>query len=203
MSNEDSDEVTVWVQQLKEGSAEAANHIWEKYYAMLVRYADRKLGSLSRREADEEDVAQSAMHSLYQGIQTGRFPEFSSRDDLLRFLLTITARKIQKRVRRQLALKRGAGEVRGESVFLKAGEQNGGLHHFPGRVPTPEFAEMLTAECDDLLEQLNDVGLRRIAVLKLQGFTNAEIAERQNCAVRSVERKLKRIRNIWAETSPA
>lgn len=200
MSNED--EITIWMQQLKEGSAEAAAHIWQRYYAMLCRYADRKLGGIPRREADEEDVAQSAMHSLYQGVQAGRFPEFSTRDDLLKILLTITARKAQKRVRRQTALKRGGGDVRGESVFIKAGEQNAGLHEFAGQVPTPEFAEILTSECQELLDQLDDDVLRRIAILKLQGFTNEEIAAEQQCAVRSVERKLKRIRAAWDETTP-
>jgi DNA-directed RNA polymerase specialized sigma24 family protein len=193
------DEVTVWMQKLAEGEPEGAEQIWKHYYEKLVRYADRKLGNLPKREVDEEDIAASAMHSLHRGVQAGRFPQFANRDDLWKILLTITSRKASKRIRHQLAQKRGGGLVRGESVFLKAEDVGAGLNNFAGCEPTPEFAEMVSSECEELLEQLGDEKLREIALLKLQGYTNEEIAAEQGCAVRSIERKLNRIRALWAD----
>jgi DNA-directed RNA polymerase specialized sigma24 family protein len=197
MSTSD-DEVTVWMQQLAEGSDEGAEQIWRHYYEKLVRYASRKLGNLPKRELDEEDIASSAMYSLHRGVQAGRFPKFANRDDLWKILLTITSRKAGKKIRHQLTQKRGGGLVRGESIFMRAEEAGVGLNNVAGREPTPEFAELVSSECEDLLKRLGDEQLSEIALLKLQGFTNEEIAAQHQCAVRSVERKLGRIRSIWS-----
>ena len=62
--------------------------------------------------------------------------------------------------------------------------------------PTPEFAAELAENCERLLELLANADLRRIALLKLEGFTALEIAEQMNCAPRTVERKLRLIRSL-------
>lgn len=189
-------DVTVWMKQLANDSPEAMQNIWNEYYSKLVKFARRRMSVLPKRDADEEDVAISAIHSLYRGVQEGRFPEFNSRDDLWKLLLAIASRKIQKQIRRQLAQKRGGGLVRGESVFGTV-SQAGGINEAVHCEPTPEFADQVISSCDELLNQLDDPSLRQIALLKLEGYTNDQVAEKLNCATRSVERKLKRIRVIW------
>ena len=62
---------------------------------------------------------------------------------------------------------------------------------------TPEFAAQVAEECQRLLGLLPEE-LRRVAVWKMEGHTNDEIASSLDCALRSVERKLERIRNLWA-----
>ncbi|MEO1617743.1 MAG: ECF-type sigma factor [Planctomycetota bacterium] len=47
------------------------------------------------------------------------------------------------------------------------------------------------------LEQLSEATLRGIVALKMDGFTNEEIAEQLGCATRTVERKLNLIRRLW------
>jgi DNA-directed RNA polymerase specialized sigma24 family protein len=49
-----------------------------------------------------------------------------------------------------------------------------------------------------LLEQLGDDVLRSIAVWKMEGLTNQEIAARLGCAVPTVERRLRLIRKTWS-----
>ena len=44
---------------------------------------------------------------------------------------------------------------------------------------------------------LSDPGLRQIALWKLEGYTNSEIAQQLECTLRTVERKLERIRAYW------
>lgn len=48
------------------------------------------------------------------------------------------------------------------------------------------------------MAQLEDTTLRSVATWKLEGYTDAEIAARLGCVTRTVERKLARIRSIWA-----
>ena len=42
-----------------------------------------------------------------------------------------------------------------------------------------------------------------VALFKLQGYNNREIAEKLGCVERSVEYKLRRIRERWSEVSRA
>jgi len=48
------------------------------------------------------------------------------------------------------------------------------------------------------METLDDPSLRLTALLKLQGYTNEEIARSLDCVVGTVERKLARIRHKWS-----
>lgn len=197
------DEITVWMSKLAETPPEAAEKIWNHYYDKLIRYAARKLGASPRRVIDEEDIVLSAMHSLHKGLVAGRFPKFENREDLWRILLTITGAKAKKAIRHQMTQKRGGGEVRGESVFAHITEGPEGLGNVAGREPTPEFAEVLSLECEELLRQLGDPVLQRIALMKLQGHSNEDISDEIGCALRSVERKLNRIRSQWADAADA
>jgi DNA-directed RNA polymerase specialized sigma24 family protein len=195
-----TEEVTQWVVRLSRGDQQAAQVLWERYFAKLVHYARRKLGGLPRRAADEEDAALSAMHSFYRGMAARRFA-VADRDDLWKLLVTITARKACAQRRRHLAAKRGGGRVRGESVFQRADQGEDpepGIGGVLGREPTPEFAGMVAEDCRALLDRLGDDALRNVALFTLQGYSTAEIAEKLGCVRRSVERKLERIRNMWS-----
>jgi DNA-directed RNA polymerase specialized sigma24 family protein len=57
----------------------------------------------------------------------------------------------------------------------------------------------MTEECRRLLDRLGDPGLETVALWKMEGYTNAEIAAQLGCAPRSVERKLRLIRGLWME----
>jgi RNA polymerase sigma factor (sigma-70 family) len=194
------DHVTLWLGQMTGGDPMAIQRIWETYYDRLVRLARKKLGETNRRVADEEDVALSAFHSFCQGAAAGRFPRLDDRHDLWKVLVTITARKASAQMRHGHRQKRGGGAVRGESVFAGADSDHAvGIGQVMGEEPTPEVAAMVAEQCEHLLNCLDNESLRQIALLKLEGYTNEEIAERLDCAPRTVERKLGRIRELWSE----
>jgi DNA-directed RNA polymerase specialized sigma24 family protein len=52
-------------------------------------------------------------------------------------------------------------------------------------------------ECQRLLDRLGDDGLRELAVAKLEGYTNAEVARKVGCAEVTIERRLHLIRKRW------
>ena len=189
--------ITGWLDHLRLGDQRAAQKIWEEYYARLVRLARRKLAASARRVADEEDVALAAFDSFCRGLEKGRFPRIENRDDLWQVLLVLTARKASDQRRLELRHKRGRGRVRGESVFAHLEQPNAGLSEIVGREPSPEFVTLLAEELDGLLNRLDDQSLRELVVMKLDGYSNAEIAEHLECGLRTVERKLSRVRAIW------
>lgn len=198
------DPITHWIEELKAHDSRAVELIWREYYEKLVKRARLKLGSMPRRDHDEEDVALNAMYSFLRGVEKGRFPQLEDRDDLWRILLTITARKVSRRYRRHFSAKRGQGTVRGESVFMNANdlEHGAGIAEALGDEPSPELAAEIGDTYEEMLGRLgDDAMLRQIVALKLEGFTNAEIAEQLDCTTRTIERKLQRIREQWQTNS--
>ena len=195
--------VTRWIGPLKAGDVEAAQALWDRYFDGLVRLARTRLRDAPRAVADEEDVALSAIHCLCRGAAAGRFPQLADRDNLWRLLATIAAQKAVDLQRRETREKRGGGNRRGE-VELAAGDNEASLvTQVVGREPSPEFAAQLDEEYRRQLDRLEDDGLRQIAVWKMEGYENDEIARRLGCGVRTVERKLGVIRAIWQADRPA
>ena len=80
------------------------------------------------------------------------------------------------------------------------GSGSPGIAQVAGAEPTPEFAAQLA---EDFAQRLAALGgrseLQQIACDRMAGFTNAEIAQRLGCSVRSVERQLNLIRKIWTQ----
>jgi DNA-directed RNA polymerase specialized sigma24 family protein len=74
-----------------------------------------------------------------------------------------------------------------------------GLANIESGDPTPDVAAQLAEEFQLLLDRLGSDELRRIAVWKLEGYTNAEIAGRIGCAEVSVQRRLRLIRKILSD----
>ena len=192
--------VVSWLVRLREGDAGAAQHLWEQYFARMVGLARKRLRGARRREADEEDVALSAFDSFCRGAAQGRLPQLADRDDLWRLLVVITARKALHLLARQGRLKRGGGKVRGESALRDAAEGEG-IEAVVGHEPTPEFAAQVAEEYQRLISQLGDEQQRAIAVWKMEGHTNDEIAAKLDCSKRTVSLKLEAIRMIWSQES--
>ena len=193
--------VSRWLLDAKEGDEAAAQHLWEKYYSQLVRYARRKLRDTPRRVADEEDVALSAFESFCRGAKEGRFPRLEDRNDLWQLLIVLASRKAANERVHQRRLKRGGGNVRGESAFIsdKDGFQATMDKAFGRRMePTPDFAAICAERLAILMDLLGDDSLRRIAGWRMEGYTNKEIAEKVGCTERTIDRKLALIRKQWS-----
>lgn len=201
----DDEPVTIWLAGLLDGQSMCAQHLFHEVYDRLVNLARKRLGQQRPRWADEEDMALSAFHSFIDGAADGEFPQLAGRDDLWKILVTITARKVKDYLKASQRLKRGGGHVRGESVFERPGNTSlGGIGQAAAdpRGETPELALVIAEECQKLLAQLDDPTLAQIAVLKTEGHTDVEIAQRLGCATRTVERKLQRIREKWSRDLP-
>lgn len=195
--------VTYWLEQLADGDRDATGPIFARYFERLVAYARRRMSAMPRRVADEEDVALSAFQSFCRGAMEGRFPQLGGRDDLWRLLVTITARKARDQLVRQLAAKRGGGKVRGESVFdVPQSDDSPGIQNAAVDGQLPDLEVMVFENCQNLLTALGDETLAQVATLKLEGYTNEEIAEKLQCVPRTIERKLERIRQKWRRAIP-
>src|SRR5262245_26655766 len=191
--------VTDWLARLPQGDQEAVRQLWQRYYPRLVGLALQQLRGAPARPADAEDVALSAFAGFCRGAERGRFPDLGDRDDLWRLLVVLTARKAANLARAERRQKRGGGgRVRSFSDLPEGGTgEEPPFADLLARDPDPQVAAQTAEECRRLLAALGDAGLRAVAVGKLEGHTNQEIAALLGRSVPTVERKLRLIRKLW------
>jgi DNA-directed RNA polymerase specialized sigma24 family protein len=207
MTAREGGSITGWLGDLKEGDQAAAQPLWEHYFAKLVTVARTKLRRMRKTTADEdeEDAALSAFNSFCAGAARGKFPQLADRDDIWRLLVVITARKAMAQANRAGRQKRGGGRVVEEAVLFGHGLDGtdssvAGLERIAAQGPSPEFAAMMAEECRRLLDSLEDDSLRQVALSRMEGYTNDEIALQLGCARRTVARRLDLIKQTWLAT---
>jgi RNA polymerase sigma factor (sigma-70 family) len=194
--------VTHWIQLFKDGDRDASKPLWERYHKRIIGLARKSLQESPQRYVDEEDVAQEAFNSFFLALEAGRFPRLSDRDELWRLLVVITKRKSIDQVRRA----RSQGTARGlgnsaAKVGLREDDIQADFERIVADDPTPEMAVQLVEEYERLLFSLDDPKLQQIAVWKLEGFHNGQIADKLQCSRRTVIRKLETIRLIWKDVA--
>ena len=192
----ESDSVSEWIESLRAGDRRAATPLWNRFYTLLLQVARRRLNGAARRVVDEEDLVTAAFASFFARMQEGQFPELRSRTEVWALLVTITDRKAVNCVRRHMSVKRGGGRVHNESTYgpQREDERETLLARVEGHTPSPDRIVSMS----ELLERLDDE-LRRIVRLKLDGFTNEEIAQVVNRSVATIERRLRLLRDTWIQ----
>jgi DNA-directed RNA polymerase specialized sigma24 family protein len=185
MADDNHDMVSVWLAKMKQGDEIAVQEVWDHYFGRLVALARRTLANSPQGASDEEDVAQSAFKSFCLRAQAGRFPKLVDRDDLWKLLMTITLRKAFRNRRRE------AKRLSADPQALAA--------ELASQTPHPAITAGVTEELRRLFGKLEDPVLTGIALMKLEGLTNRQIAKALDLSVATIERKLQVIRHLWAD----
>jgi DNA-directed RNA polymerase specialized sigma24 family protein len=196
--------VTRMIPALQRGEEQAVQALWERYFEPMVRVAEARLRGAPCRVGGAEDVAVDAFLRFCAAVKRrGRFPDLSSRDNLLRLLFHFTVRKAADFRARETRRHR---TVRGDSALGEVG-----FAPYQGREPAPEGLAQLASLLARLPEE--KLQLRSIALLRLQGLSNDEIAAARKLSRSTVERRFDMIRGclkadwealqgITAEDSP-
>jgi RNA polymerase sigma factor (sigma-70 family) len=174
----------------------AARLIWERYFRDLLKLARKNLDKRIRLRTDEEDVTQSMFKSFCLRQERGEF-DLTGRDELWRLLVTITIRKARNAAKAQRREKRDIAREQTLSGGDEAGSAGWLLEQMEAADPSPLEAVVLNEALKRRLQVLANPELRQIALWRLEGHSNREIAGRLDCTERGVERKLARIRSLW------
>jgi RNA polymerase sigma factor (sigma-70 family) len=196
--------------RLRAGNAAAQRELWDRYFRRLVALARTKLGNTPRAAADEEDVAIVAIEALLEGLARDRFPDLGRSGSVWALLAKIAAREAVNERRRQYALKRGGGCM---VTPLSCEDEDPPPHASP---PSPvrsnepidqhepaEAIALMHEAFDRLMAACSDPLLRQVAQRRIDGWTNAEIAEDLGVAERTVERRVRRVRACWNRVGAA
>jgi RNA polymerase sigma factor (sigma-70 family) len=174
----------------------AAQLIWERYFHDLLELARNNLSRKIRRRVDEEDVLQSMYKSFCLRQQRGEF-DLAGRDALWKLLMTITLNKARNVARDQGREIRNPDREQAIPGDDERESQRWALEQMEAAGPSPAEAAVLNEALELRLDALTDPELRQIALWKLEGYTNREIAVKLGCVERTVERKVGLIKAKW------
>ena len=188
--------VTQLIAQANGGDEAAAFGIWERYFTRLVALVAKRLPDGVGRMMGPEDIASTAMDCLLRGAKDGRFRQLHNRDDLWQILVVIAVRRTCNVIRDD------GRRAFGESKLMDAGGDSDGFRqgiiNQIDQAPTADSIVML----QDTFDQLNrglDEQQQAIVRYRLAGHSNEEIATKLGVVTRTIERKMRLIRNTWAE----
>jgi len=183
MASLDTQSITRLIRAAQDDRDSAVGPLLAVYFDRLVQLARGRLRNLPGLANYDEDLALRSFYSVYRRLQDPERPlELAGRDDLWRLLATRTISRAIDLIRRH----------RPEEA---PNDQD--LTQLLTREPTPEEAAEVADECRRLLDSLPELELRQIALWKVEGYTNEEIATRMDCVPRTIERKVSRIHLLW------
>lgn len=194
----ESPSVSDWVCSLKGGDADAAQHLWDRYFKKLIAHAGKRIQAHNCPEGTvvAEDVAASVFESLWKGANAGRFEKVTDRDELWWLLQAMTKRKVVSHIRHATAQVRNPGQT---PVTLSHPEPGNTYQELMSDEPNGDYIIMMQDQFSQLLSLLRDDKLRRIAVLKLEGCSNDDICKELSISSATITRKLRLIRETWQQ----
>jgi DNA-directed RNA polymerase specialized sigma24 family protein len=212
--------VTRLIARVQGGDEAAARELYGRLYDWLLSQARIRLRGRELLLTQPEDLASRAFERLNEFVCR---PGVRDRNDLRCVLVRVIhnwARNKTRYERRPSARRGGAEEIRGGDEVGRAADPRAAADCLPGETRTrlatlgigvdgsgadgDEDAgdwQGLTDDCLrllDLLEQRRPgQHLQEVALLAWWGYTRQEIAGKLDCALRSVERKVRLIRQEW------
>ena len=167
-----------WVHAFKQSDDTAIGEFWKEHEIRLKRIAARYISVPLKQRFDEQDIAQSAFRSFARQMHEHDF-DFENRNDVANLLFAIAANKAKEKARYHLRQKRGIDQ----EVYISH------LANLDRTEPTPDeqFA------FNEILELIGDFpeDEQKIIQLRMDGYSQKDIATQLRCSERTVRRKLK------------
>jgi RNA polymerase sigma-70 factor, ECF subfamily len=179
---------------LRDGNRTVVREFCEHYGKSLERLAEKHLTGGVKRRIGAEDVVQSACRTFLRRAQIGEF-ELADAEGLWGLLCAITLTKVREQTRFHLRQKRGLDREVHQADM--SGTDGPRLFDRADSEPTPAEAAEFTDQFTQLVSGLDEEE-RQLVDLKLQQFTNDEIAVQMGCSERTVRRILKRVQSALA-----
>jgi RNA polymerase sigma-70 factor (ECF subfamily) len=185
----ESTELRNLLELFRAGDQDAARQLFDRYVDRLVALARRRISQRLAGRVDPEDVVQSVFRTFFGRVKAGQFT-IESQDDLTKLLVRITVHKTLRQVEYHQAAKRSTNL---ETVQGSVSQDR--LTEILDREPTPAEANSFLDQLEHFLDQLKPFE-RQVLELRIQGYSNEEIAEELGTYDRRIRRVMERIRGV-------
>lgn len=188
----DPGSISEWISLFRDsGNEVAALKLWDRINPRVRELSRRWIQKMGMPVSfDEDDVTISVFAAFCERLRSQQLPELRDREGLWRLLILMTARKANDYAKIARAKKR-THETEGLDVGLDA------ISELRDTQMEPSLEVMMEEQCQAMLKNLGDPILEAIVLLKLEGYSNVEIAERMQYSRRTVQRMLGLVKDIW------
>ncbi len=168
--------------------------VFDRLSGPLLRLVQSRLSKHYQAKTSAEDIVQATFMSFVRRHKKKPF-DIENVEVMWSIMSTIAIRKCQNEIRKYQRAKRDIKkEVGGLGGFRDSGEQKAFENSaLVSREPTPQRRVESQERFDKILNSLNKKQ-REVALFRLRGYNNDEIAKRMNISERSVYRVLDKIR---------
>ena len=175
----EANELDKLIRLIRDGDSDAGNRLFIHCLGKL------KPSRFTRNRHNADDLVQTVLRTFYRRLVDGQY-ELADENELFGLLNSIMHNRFIDRVRRQKAQKRG-GSVNVDPIsesFSDLGSSS------------PLVELILQEEVEELERRMDSINpdLRDIVKLRLEGYSDAQIAERTELSVRTIYRRLKLFR---------
>lgn len=196
---EQAGSVTRLIPALRAGDERARRRLYDLWMPILTVAAEKQLKKSPNHRGEGEDAANDALKSLYSGIVNDRFPRLKNSRNLWALVFTIMRRKALQIARKD--------DRRGKKMVLESTLRSGDegpmtLDTFASKPTSPEMApdQLMYRMAEELMERLGRRPEQHevtVAVMKMAGYTDSDIADILKCTTRQVKRMVEDIRRQW------
>ena len=179
---------------MRDGNPDAVSKLVERYFRKIAQYSNKRLDARMRVAEDGEDIAIMVLDTLTRNAQLGLFPNIQHREDLWLILILLTQQLVIER-KRQANLERPV--IHNMTDLLTRANES---HETYLQEDQAQSRILEIVDCwNELLKSLDNDRSRDIARLKLQGFSNREIATVLQIVPKTVDRKVNAIMQRWQD----
>ncbi len=179
----------VLAERCRLGDEDACRQLFDCYVERLVALARRRISQRLASRVDPEDIVQSVFRTFFGRLKAGRF-RLEEQDDLCKLLMRITVHKALRQIHFHQAAKRNPRLEIGQGD-----EPNERMLAVIDREPLPEEAVAFVDHLEHFLDHLKPQE-REILEMRLQGFSNDEIAQKLDIYDRKIRRVIERVRGL-------
>lgn len=211
MRPEDSEKLQQLLRAASKGDSEARDALWGLFYPKLRAAVRYKVMSLPKLANDASDLTSEALQSFFRRAFVDQEFDLNCPNSVWQLLKMITMRHVNDVLKAINAEKRGGAiatfsfESLGDKGKLGGSCCDSGLD-FSVSVPDAKQLEPShEIEWSDLLDRLlasiGDPKAKQILLLRLEHYSNSEIADRLQISIRTVQRHLNAIAGLWQTES--
>lgn len=184
------------LKRVRQGDPNAIAELYNRYLDRSVRLAKSRLNVGEDHLIDDEQAAMSALESLILRVRGGSYSDINDHLKLWNLLACIINRKLTKYRRSMYGPTRSP-----EKPFIPVSEIDGDSSNdfginVPDHEPSPVSAVIANDTLQQILDGLNDPDARSVLLLRLEGYSDAEIAERLSHSRSWVARRTTAIRRV-------
>lgn len=203
----DDEKLRAWLNRAVEGDEEGIEQLWRFFYPRLRAAVSRRIATMPRLAGEESDLTSKSLHGFLCHVLRSPDLDLTDLNSVWKLLRVVALRHINDVAKNRFSQKRG-GLVSTTSLSQsipgnrRATRPDGSQYSLVDELQDPSALDPgKSVLFDDLLEhllsKLESEKVRQIVLMRLGGYSNGEIAELMKVSIRTIQRQIKELEQVW------